>query len=59
MALKDLDIAKDSVLGAIDVIEQAGVMGIGHHGNFSLVVLSMKLFGDWLRDRLDPKLRNQ
>ena len=24
-----------------------------------LVVLSMNLFGDWLRDRLDPKLRNQ
>ena len=24
-----------------------------------LVVLSMNLFGDWLRDKLDPKLRNQ
>ena len=22
-----------------------------------LVVLSMNLFGDWLRDRLDPRLR--
>lgn len=24
----------------------------------ALTVLSMNLFGDWLRDRLDPKLRN-
>ena len=23
-----------------------------------LAVLSMNLFGDWLRDRLDPKLKN-
>jgi peptide/nickel transport system permease protein len=23
-----------------------------------LTVLSMNLLGDWLRDRLDPKLRN-
>ena len=23
-----------------------------------LAVLSMNLFGDWLRDKLDPKLRN-
>lgn len=36
MALKDLDIPKDSVLSAIAAIEQAGVMGIGHHGNFSV-----------------------
>jgi len=24
---------------------------------FTLLVLSVNLFGDWLRDRLDPRLR--
>jgi ABC-type dipeptide/oligopeptide/nickel transport system permease subunit len=25
---------------------------------YPIVALSMNLLGDWLRDRLDPKLRN-
>lgn len=36
MGLKDLDMEKDAVLSAIDAIEEAGVMGIGQHGNFSV-----------------------
>ena len=26
-------------------------------GFYTLLVLSVNLFGDWLRDRLDPRLR--
>ena len=38
MALRDLDVEKEAVLKAIDAIERAGVMGIGQHGNFSVLV---------------------
>ena len=37
MALPDLDLEKDAVLKAIDAIEKAGVMGLGQHGNFSVL----------------------
>jgi L-fuculose-phosphate aldolase len=44
MGLRDLDIEKDAVLSAIDAIEQAGVMGIGHHGNYSVRIADTDTF---------------
>ncbi|MFQ6026744.1 MAG: class II aldolase/adducin family protein [Dehalococcoidia bacterium] len=44
MGLRELDIEKDAVLSAIDAIEQAGVMGIGHHGNYSVRIAGTDTF---------------
>lgn len=57
MGLKDLDMEKEAVLRAIDTIEQAGVLNIGHHGNFSVRISGTDTFlligGDFDSGRKD------
>ena len=57
MSLKDLEMGKDAVLRAIDTIEQARVLNIGHHGNFSVRISGTDTFlligGDFDSGRKD------